>query len=190
MKSATDAATGGVLYRQEIMFSEILQNSQGSTYARVSFLIKLKADPCNFIRKETLAQVFSSEFCEITKNTFFTEHVWATLTNSRNFSSFFFSSSSNSRNFSMSSNFSKQIQSGLKAALWLAFTVSFISVSSFKTLYWNSTYLKKKIVMVCSDMSSMFGKNSESLYTASYMAYKIIWVFQNLLAIFQHRNWA
>ena len=145
MKSATDAATGGVLYRQEKMFSEILQNSQENTYARVSFLIKLKADPCNFIRKETLAQVFSSEFCEITKNTFFTEHVWATLTNSRNFSSFFFSSSSNSRNFSMSSNFSKQIQSGLKAALWLAFTVSFISVSSFKTLYWNSTYLKKKL---------------------------------------------
>ena len=25
---------------------------------------------CNFIKKETLAQVFSSEFCEISKNTF------------------------------------------------------------------------------------------------------------------------
>ena len=33
---------------------------------------------CNFIKKETLAQVFSSEFCEISKNTFFTEHLWAT----------------------------------------------------------------------------------------------------------------
>ena len=33
---------------------------------------------CNFIKKETLAQVFSCEFCEISKNTFFTEHVWAT----------------------------------------------------------------------------------------------------------------
>ena len=32
----------------------------------------------NFIKKETLAQVFSCEFCEISKNTFFTEHVWAT----------------------------------------------------------------------------------------------------------------
>ena len=31
-----------------------------------------------FIKKETLAQVFSCEFCEISKNTFFTEHVWAT----------------------------------------------------------------------------------------------------------------
>ena len=32
----------------------------------------------NFIRKETLAQVFSCEFCEISKNTFFTEHLWTT----------------------------------------------------------------------------------------------------------------
>ena len=31
---------------------------------------------CNFIKKEALAQVFSSEFCEISKNTFVTEHVW------------------------------------------------------------------------------------------------------------------
>ena len=29
---------------------------------------------CNFIKKESLAQVFSCEFCEIFKNTFFTEH--------------------------------------------------------------------------------------------------------------------
>ena len=26
--------------------------------------------PCNFIKKETLAQVFSVEFCEISKNTY------------------------------------------------------------------------------------------------------------------------
>ena len=32
----------------------------------------------NFIQKETLAQVFSCEFCEISKNTFSTEHLWAT----------------------------------------------------------------------------------------------------------------
>ena len=32
---------------------------------------------CNFIKKEALAQVFSCEFCEISKNTFFTEHLWA-----------------------------------------------------------------------------------------------------------------
>ena len=33
---------------------------------------------CNFIKKETLTQVFSCEFCEISKNTFFTEHLRAT----------------------------------------------------------------------------------------------------------------
>ena len=34
--------------------------------------------PATFIKKETLAQVFSCEFCEISKNTFFTEHLWTT----------------------------------------------------------------------------------------------------------------
>ena len=29
-------------------------------------------------QKQTLAQVFSCEFCEISKSTFFTEHLWAT----------------------------------------------------------------------------------------------------------------
>ena len=33
---------------------------------------------CNFIKKDTLAQVFSFKFCEISKNTFFTEHLWTT----------------------------------------------------------------------------------------------------------------
>ena len=42
------------------------------------FLIKLQAAGCNFIEKETLAQVFSCEFCEISKNTFFAEHFRAT----------------------------------------------------------------------------------------------------------------
>ena len=30
-----------------------------------------KPQPCNFIKKKSLAQVFSCEFCEISKNTFF-----------------------------------------------------------------------------------------------------------------------
>ena len=34
---------------------------------------------CNFIKKETLTQVFPCEFCEISKNTFFTEHLRATV---------------------------------------------------------------------------------------------------------------
>ena len=38
----------------------------------------LRPEACNFIKKEALAQVFSCEFCEISKNTFFTEHLWTT----------------------------------------------------------------------------------------------------------------
>ena len=52
------------------VFLKISQNSQESTSARVSFLIKLLADVYNFIKKETLAEVFSCEFCEISKSTF------------------------------------------------------------------------------------------------------------------------
>ena len=57
------------MYSVKKVFLEISQNLQENTCARVSFLIKLQA--CNFIKKETLAQVFSCEFCEISKNTFF-----------------------------------------------------------------------------------------------------------------------
>ena len=37
-----------------------------------------KVAACNFTQKETLAQVFSCEFCEISKNTFSTEHLQTT----------------------------------------------------------------------------------------------------------------
>ena len=52
------------------VFLQISKNSQESTCARVSFLIKLQSQVCNFIKKEALAQVFSCEFCEISYNTF------------------------------------------------------------------------------------------------------------------------
>ena len=47
---------------------EILQNSYENTYVRVCFSIKFQA--CNFIKKQTLTQVFSCEFCEISNNIF------------------------------------------------------------------------------------------------------------------------
>ena len=53
------------------LFLEFSQISQENTCARVSFLIKMQAYACNFIKKETLAQVFSCEICEISKNIFF-----------------------------------------------------------------------------------------------------------------------
>ena len=61
------------------VFLEISQNSLENTRTRVSLWIKLQAlaSVCIFIKKETLAQVFSYEFCEISKNSFsLTEHLW------------------------------------------------------------------------------------------------------------------
>ena len=54
------------------VFLDMSPNSQENTCARGSFLVKLQA---YFIKKESLAQVFSCAFCEISKNTFFTEHL-------------------------------------------------------------------------------------------------------------------
>ena len=43
------------------------------------FLIKLQAaPPATLFKKETLAQVLLCEFCEISKNTVFTEDLWVT----------------------------------------------------------------------------------------------------------------
>ena len=61
-----------VLCKKKV-FLEISQNPQGNTCARVSFLIKLQAS--RFIKKETMAQVLSCKFREISKNTFSTEHL-------------------------------------------------------------------------------------------------------------------
>ena len=49
------------------VFLKISSNSQENTCARVSFLLKLQASVCNFIKKETVAQLFSCEFSEIFK---------------------------------------------------------------------------------------------------------------------------
>ena len=59
------------VFRKKKVFLEISQYSHEITCDRVSFLIKLQASVCNFIKKEeTLAQVFSCGFCEFFKNTF------------------------------------------------------------------------------------------------------------------------
>ena len=48
-----EAPAGDIL--KENVFLEISQNSQENTCARVSFLLKLLAEACSFIKKETLA---------------------------------------------------------------------------------------------------------------------------------------
>ena len=67
MRLETEAATRGVLCKK---FLEISQKSQENTCARVCILINSQTSYCNFIKKEILAQVLSSGFCEISKNTF------------------------------------------------------------------------------------------------------------------------
>ena len=43
------------------------------------FLIELQVTACNFIKRETLVQLLSSEFSENFDNTFFIEHLWRLL---------------------------------------------------------------------------------------------------------------
>ena len=70
MSSCEWIKTEAVAWRYSV-FLEISQNPQEYTCVRISFSIKLPAETCKFIKKETLAQVFSCEFCEYSKNTFF-----------------------------------------------------------------------------------------------------------------------
>ena len=67
---STEAATGGVLQRK--------------------VLLKFRKTPqaCNFIKKETLARVFSCEFCKKILNTFFYRTPMLTASVSWLFSSF------------------------------------------------------------------------------------------------------
>ena len=58
-------------------------NLQQNSCARASFLIKLQAGVTALFKKETLAHVLSCEFCEISKNTVFTEHLWATASETK-----------------------------------------------------------------------------------------------------------
>ena len=45
------------------------------TPALESSFVSCRPDACNFIKKETLTQVFSCKFCDFSKNTFLTEHL-------------------------------------------------------------------------------------------------------------------
>ena len=58
------------------VFLEMSQNSQENTCARVAFLILLQAEVCNFIKKETLAEVFSVNFVKFLRILFLIEHLW------------------------------------------------------------------------------------------------------------------
>ena len=69
----SEAATGRVLWKKVSL--EISRNSQGNTSARVPFSIRWQPANYKFIKKEALAQVFSCELREISKNIFCIEHL-------------------------------------------------------------------------------------------------------------------
>ena len=55
---------------QELLYCKKWFCSRGKAVARRSLVKKVQADANNFIKKQTLAQVFPCEFCEISKKTF------------------------------------------------------------------------------------------------------------------------
>ena len=61
MASSSEAVVQSCSLKKVLL--EVSQNSQENTCARASFLIKLQA--------WALAQLFSSEFCELSKSSFF-----------------------------------------------------------------------------------------------------------------------
>ena len=75
----TKAATGGVL--SEKAFVRNFTKLTGKHQCQSLFLNKVAG---SFIKRETLAQVLSCGFCEISKNTFFTKHLCATASGRMN----------------------------------------------------------------------------------------------------------
>ena len=69
-----EAATGGVLQekRCSLKFRKIHWKAP---VPESLFRWSCMPEACSFIKKEALAQMFSCEFCEVSKNTFLTEHL-------------------------------------------------------------------------------------------------------------------
>ena len=68
----------GVLRNVTKFAGKHLDQIAGKHLDQTLFLNNVAAKACNFIKKESLSQVFSYEFCEISKNTFFTEQLRTT----------------------------------------------------------------------------------------------------------------
>ena len=73
----SEAATVGVLWKVALRnFAKLT----GKHLSQSLFFNKGKGlRPATLLKIDTLAQVFSYEFCEIFKSTFFTEYVWVTV---------------------------------------------------------------------------------------------------------------
>ena len=73
----TEAATGGVL-KEKFVLRNFTKFSGKPLCQRLFFNIVAGLRPSNLFEKEPLAQLFTCEIREISKNTFFTEHLWST----------------------------------------------------------------------------------------------------------------
>ena len=77
--------TKNYIHKNNYIFLNIYRNSHRRCSVKKGVLTRFAKfrEVCNFIKIETLLQVFSCEFCEMPKNTFFTEHVLTTGSASR-----------------------------------------------------------------------------------------------------------
>ena len=74
LKTFTEAVDRGCSVKKGVIKN--FEKFTGKRQRKSLFLNKVEA--CNFIKKKTLAQVFSCEFREIFENTFLIQHVRAT----------------------------------------------------------------------------------------------------------------
>ena len=61
-------------YSVKNVFLEILQNSQENICARISFLIKLQAQPAMFLKKSLWHRCFPVNFAKLLRTPFLKEH--------------------------------------------------------------------------------------------------------------------
>ena len=61
-------------FYEKKVFLKISQNSQENICTRASFLLKMQANRCHLINKETLAQIFSCEYFAIFSRTPFLQN--------------------------------------------------------------------------------------------------------------------
>ena len=60
------------------MKKSVLRNFAKLTGKHLCQSLCQRPKACNFIKKEILIQMFPCEFCKISENTFFREHLWTT----------------------------------------------------------------------------------------------------------------
>ena len=82
-------------------------------------LVKLKVSACNFIKRESLAQVFSCEFCKISKNSFFIKHFRATASKCSVLQKQWLTVLKNTLNTSLDGNTKKPLKTPVTIQQWV-----------------------------------------------------------------------